>query len=1012
MAQTLQSPGVSISVIDQSFYTPAAPGTTPLIFVATAQDKQNASKTGVAQGTTKANAGTVYVITSQRDLVDTFGTPYFETDASNNPVNGSEISEYGLQAAYSVLGISSQAYVVRADVDLNGLKGTPTIPTGTPAAGTVWLDTSNTTFGINVWSTSSNNGVGGFTLVTPDIIDDTNYSTEFSTGVPLSSYGAVGDFAMVVPSEMDPNIPADFNTSGLFYKSATLGWTPVKNGFDSGKSLQISPHYNYPVYDTNTASGSVWICTTPITNGAVWDVKYYNGSTETWNAVNAPIYSGHDSAIAGLDSLGGGMDIPTGTIFVNSDYNHNSTANFELFIRNATAPTTISVTSGTIYNSASSLQIRETTIAGTWNAPVVVNVVPSTTIPLGQQIASAINTNSNFMNVSATWNSSNNSLSISHMLGGEIELKDLTNNPLSRIGFNTDAIGTIANLYAAPTGDGYTLRASNWLPLTYSSQPTSPGIQPADGTLWFNNYIGHADIMYNNGTAWVGYRNAFPNTDVNGPILSASAPTTQSSGIPNSLVTGDIWVDTSSVDVYGQTVYVYNSLVGSGASGWVLQDVMDHTSPTGWVFHDARWGSDGTVNMDTLTPISTLLTSNYLDPDAPSPLLYPKGTRLWNTRRSSNNVKQYIANYINVLATNAEYQNQSMTNYYPDRWVTASPNDNNGVGQFGRLSQRAVVVKALQALVTTSTAARDTDTLVYNLIATPGYTELIPDMVNFNVDISQYALVVGDTPFRLEANATTLANYGKNAALATKDGDTALVSHDNYLAVYYPSGYTNDNYGNNIVVPPSHMLLNTIINNDNIAYPWFAPAGTRRGGIINASSVGYVDSATGQFVPTSLHQALRDVLAGVQINPIATLPGQGLTVMGQYTRDSQATALNRINVARLVAYIRRQLDVLSKPYLFEPNDTQTRNEIKATIEGLMVELVGQRALYDYVVVCDTSNNTPTRIDQNELWVDIAIEPVKAVEFIYIPLRLLNTGAIASGNYGSQATGSGTSSSGQ
>jgi phage tail sheath protein FI len=127
--------------------------------------------------------------------------------------------------------------------------------------------------------------------------------------------------------------------------------------------------------------------------------------------------------------------------------------------------------------------------------------------------------------------------------------------------------------------------------------------------------------------------------------------------------------------------------------------------------------------------------------------------------------------------------------------------------------------------------------------------------------------------------------------------------------------------------------------------------------------------------------------------------------MGQYTRDSQSTALNRVNVSRLVSYIRRQLGRLSKPFLFEPNDSQTRNEIKAVIEGLMLELVAQRALYDYVVVCDTSNNTPTRIDQNELWVDIAIEPVKAVEFIYIPLRLLNTGAIASGNFGSQATGS-------
>ena len=103
---TLQSPGVQVQVIDESFYNPAAPGTVPLIFVATAQDKANASATGTAPGTLAANAGKVWTITSQRDLVDTFGTPLFYTDSNNNPINGGELNEYGLQAAYSLLGVS------------------------------------------------------------------------------------------------------------------------------------------------------------------------------------------------------------------------------------------------------------------------------------------------------------------------------------------------------------------------------------------------------------------------------------------------------------------------------------------------------------------------------------------------------------------------------------------------------------------------------------------------------------------------------------------------------------------------------------------------------------------------------------------------------------------------------------------------------------------------------------------------------------------------------------------
>jgi phage tail sheath protein FI len=135
-------------------------------------------------------------------------------------------------------------------------------------------------------------------------------------------------------------------------------------------------------------------------------------------------------------------------------------------------------------------------------------------------------------------------------------------------------------------------------------------------------------------------------------------------------------------------------------------------------------------------------------------------------------------------------------------------------------------------------------------------------------------------------------------------------------------------------------------------------------------------------------------LAAIKVNPITYITGTGLVNYGQYTRAKGASALDRINVARLVIYLRSQLNKLAKPYIFEPNDKITRDEIKLAVDSLLLELVGQRALYDFLVVCDESNNTPARIDRNELYIDIAIEPVKAVEFIYIPLRLKNTGEIA------------------
>ena len=975
MATILQSPGVSVSVVDESFYNPAAPGTVPMVFVATAQDKSNASGTGTAQGTTSANAGKVWVITSQRDLSDTFGTPYFETNAEGTAINGSEISEYRLQAAYSVLGVSSKAYVVRADVDLGSLTPSGTAPEGMAVSGTYWVDTSNSLFGINEWNSDTNK----FTVKTPLIIDNSNESTELTAplmdnGVPKTSFGLVGDYAMAITSD---------NMNQLFYKSTT-GWTMVENTFDSGKRVVISPHYQYPNF-TNTGSGalsadtgSVWIKTTTPGLGANWDVKYYNGTTEAWTSVNAHIYPSTQAAIVSLDPVHGGTSIPIGTVMIQSDYDNGAAttatnANFDLWIRHSSSPTAITVASAVTTTSNSSFVIRETLNSGQWSDPKTVSLNPTGTEALGYVIASAINTDLDLVNIRATWDSLTDRLTITHALGGDFEIID-TNSSLERMGFNT--IETV-NLYAPPNGDMYDLIASNWKPLVYEALPYAPFTTPADGTLWFDSTL-DADIMYNEGNQWVGYKHAFPDTDPNGPLVQASAPTTQSDG-STSLVAGDIWVDTSMPDEYGHNIYVYDGIA------WEIQDVTDHSSPNGWIFADAR-SNDGTSY--EIMSIADLLVTDYVDADAPDAQLYPTGTRLFNTRRSGNNIKKYHRNYISGSD-------------HPDRWVTASPNDLDGVGSFGRMAQRSVVTTALRAMVTSNQSIRDTDTLNFNLIATPGYPELIQDMVAFNTDIGQTAFVIADTPFRLEPTGTALASYGNNTVNAADNGDTALTTHDDYMAAFYPSGYTNDNRGNNIVVPPSHMMLRTIINNDAKSYLWFAPAGTRRGTVDNASSVGYIDS-TGEFKTVSLYQGLRDVLSGVRINPIATLPGVGLVNMGQYTRATGNSSLDRINVARLVGYLRKQLTILSKPFLFEPNDSQTRKEIKTSIEGLLLELVGQRAIYDYVVVCDSTNNTPARIDRSELHVDIAIEPVKAVEFIYIPLRLLNTGAISSGNYGSQA----------
>ena len=190
------------------------------------------------------------------------------------------------------------------------------------------------------------------------------------------------------------------------------------------------------------------------------------------------------------------------------------------------------------------------------------------------------------------------------------------------------------------------------------------------------------------------------------------------------------------------------------------------------------------------------------------------------------------------------------------------------------------------------------------------------------------------------------------------------------------------------------MITRVLANNDNLAFPWFAPAGTRRGTVDNATAVGYIDASTGEFEQIAVTESVRDTMHTVKINPITVLSGAGIVNFGNLTKTSAASALDRINVSSLAVYLRTQLDAIAKPFIFEPNDELTRNEIKGAVESFLLELVGQRALFDFLVVCDDTNNTPTRIDRNELYVDIAIEPVKSVEFIYIPLRIKNTGEIA------------------
>ena len=190
----LISPGVSVTVIDESQYQPTAQGTIAYVLLATDQDKINPSGT-TATYTTKANANKLVKITSQRELVSGFGSINFQLDSSGNPIHAHELNEYGLLAAYSALGVANQLYIQRADVNLSELTGTSIRPTGNAADGTYWLDLTTTNWGVTEWTEL------GFVLQTPTVITDVAH---LSGGVPLSSFGAIGTYAVVATSSSNP----------------------------------------------------------------------------------------------------------------------------------------------------------------------------------------------------------------------------------------------------------------------------------------------------------------------------------------------------------------------------------------------------------------------------------------------------------------------------------------------------------------------------------------------------------------------------------------------------------------------------------------------------------------------------------------------------------------------------------------------------------------------------------------------------------------------------------------
>lgn len=274
-------------------------------------------------------------------------------------------------------------------------------------------------------------------------------------------------------------------------------------------------------------------------------------------------------------------------------------------------------------------------------------------------------------------------------------------------------------------------------------------------------------------------------------------------------------------------------------------------------------------------------------------------------------------------------------------------------------------------------------TTMLNLLANP-------DEYQYNV-ISMPGLNRVSAASQISSLVTNAQNRGDNiavvdmvpygTALNTVTGQ-ALAMDTSYGATYWPWVQTADpDSGNAVWVPASTLIPAVYAFNDNSTEAWFAPAGFNRGGL-----------STVVRAERKLSQGDRDTLYQGNVNPIATFPSQGVVVFGQKTLQKKASALDRVNVRRLLITLKDYISQIADNLVFEQNTIATRNSFLAQVNPYLTSVQQRQGLYAFKVVMDDSNNTADVIDRNELVGQIYLQPTKTAEFIYLDFNLTPTGA--------------------
>ena len=264
------------------------------------------------------------------------------------------------------------------------------------------------------------------------------------------------------------------------------------------------------------------------------------------------------------------------------------------------------------------------------------------------------------------------------------------------------------------------------------------------------------------------------------------------------------------------------------------------------------------------------------------------------------------------------------------------------------------------------------DDYQFNLLVTPGLID--------TAQTSQMTTALNNTQMR--GDSIYIMDLVPYASTITAANTQANARNSSYGAAYWPWLQTIDpDMGDQVWVPASAMIPGVYAFNDNASEPWFAPAGINRGGLTTVIRP-----------ERKLSQANRDSLYQNKVNPIASFPGVGTVVYGQKTLQRQASALDRVNVRRLLIQLKSYIGQVAQTLVFEQNTAATRNNFLSIVNPYLETVVQRQGLYAFKVVMDDSNNTPDVIDRNQMIGAIYLQPTKTAEFIILDFNVLPTGA--------------------